>query len=67
MATVTVIPPFQVCHDGTVYGPGESAEVPDAVAEHWEVLGWVKKKAQAKKAAPESKLPFGMIRANADG
>jgi hypothetical protein len=53
MATVvTVIPPFQVCHDGTVYGPGETAEVPDAVAARWQAHGWVEqqKKAPAKKA-----------------
>jgi hypothetical protein len=54
MATVvTVIPPFQVSHDGTVYGPGEKAEVPDAVAERWQAHGWVEKKAPAKKAPPK--------------
>lgn len=47
MAVVTVIPPFQVCHDGTVYAPGESAEAPDAVAERWQALGYVEKKAAA--------------------
>lgn len=54
MATVIVLGPFQVCHDGTVYGPGQTAEVPDAVAQQWLTHGWVgvKRKAPAKKATP---------------
>lgn len=54
MASVTVVPPFQVQHDGEVYTPGQTAEVPDAVAQQWLTHGWVgvKRKAPAKKATP---------------
>jgi hypothetical protein len=48
---VTVIPPFQVCHDGTVCGLGEKAEVPDELAEHWLRLGYVVE----KRRPPEKK------------
>jgi hypothetical protein len=29
--------------DGTAYPPGETAEVPEAVAAHWIKCGWAKK------------------------
>jgi hypothetical protein len=61
MATVvTVIPPFQVSHDGTVYGPGEKAEVPDEMAEHWLALGYVSTpKPPRKKSSPPESVPDG--------
>lgn len=39
--TVEVQQPFQVCYGSTVYGPGEVAGVPDAVAQQWIRSGWV--------------------------
>jgi len=57
-ATVTVVAPYQVCHNGQVHGPGATVEVPDAIAEEWTRLGWVQpapaRKAPAKKAAARS-------------
>jgi hypothetical protein len=32
---------IQVVHDGTVYAPAETADVPKAVAQFWIRLGWV--------------------------
>jgi hypothetical protein len=32
---VTVSKPFQVAHAGVVYRPGDVADVPDDVAQHW--------------------------------
>ena len=29
---IKVLQPFQVCHDGKIYRPGDTADVPDAVA-----------------------------------
>jgi hypothetical protein len=37
---VKVLQPFQVANDGVVYGPGESADVPDHVAREWIASGW---------------------------
>ncbi|NMO03131.1 hypothetical protein HH308_18115 [Gordonia sp. TBRC 11910] len=31
---------FQVAHDGTVFGSGEVADVPDDVADAWIRSGW---------------------------
>lgn len=39
--TVKVTPPYQVTHDGTTYGSGETATVPADVAELWLLAGWV--------------------------
>jgi hypothetical protein len=41
IARVAVRPPFQVCHDGVVFGPNEVAEVPEEVAAFWITHGWV--------------------------
>ena len=38
--SVVITPPFQACHEGTVYGSGEAAEVPAEVASIWVVNGW---------------------------
>jgi hypothetical protein len=38
---VAVLTPFQVCHLGEVYLPNEVAEVPENVAAHWILNGWV--------------------------
>ncbi len=39
--TVTVVEPFQVVLDGTVYAPGDAVEVPQALADEWRQAGWV--------------------------
>lgn len=38
---VTVLPGFLVSHDGTAYWPGDSAEVPQSLAQQWVRDGWV--------------------------
>ena len=38
---VTVADGVQVAHDGTVYRPGDTADVPDHVAAQWITSGWV--------------------------
>jgi hypothetical protein len=38
---VVVNPPYQVVDHGKVFGPGETAEVPEDVAAHWIHCGWV--------------------------
>jgi hypothetical protein len=38
---VVVNPPYQVAHHGQVFGPGETAQVPEDVAAHWVTCGWV--------------------------
>ena len=38
---VTVRQSVQVVHEGVVFGPGESANVPDDVAALWISHGWV--------------------------
>ena len=40
MMKVAVAEGTQCVHDGTVYGPGETAEVPKAVAQFWLRSGW---------------------------
>ena len=39
--SVTVLPPWQVAHDGNTFGPGETATVPSALAEEWLRNQWV--------------------------
>jgi hypothetical protein len=51
MTAVTVNAPYQVVQDGTVYGPGQTADVPADVADKWIEAGWVSE-AKATKAAP---------------
>ena len=38
--SVVVVAPFQVSHEATVFGPGESVSVPAEVAAHWVANGW---------------------------
>lgn len=38
--SVVILAPFQACHEGTVYGSGEAAEVPAEVASSWVLNGW---------------------------
>jgi hypothetical protein len=39
------VAPFQVVHDGTVYGPGKTADLPeDVTTQQWIALGWVVEK-----------------------
>ncbi len=40
---VEVIGNFQVSHEGTVYRPGDTADVPDEVAKQWLDSGWVER------------------------
>ncbi len=39
MSAVTVVAPFQAVHEGKKFLPGETAEVPDDVAQSWIALG----------------------------
>lgn len=39
--SVKVSYPFLVSHEGTAYYPGQVAVVPEAVAAHWILNGWV--------------------------
>jgi hypothetical protein len=36
---VSVREPFRVCHDGKVWRAGETADVPDWLAEEWAAVG----------------------------
>ncbi|MEE2852707.1 MAG: hypothetical protein VX424_08665 [Actinomycetota bacterium] len=49
MAKVRVAQGFQCVHDGEVFDSGDTADVPDAVAQRWVAEGW------ASGAAPKSK------------
>ncbi|MDP9692691.1 UNVERIFIED_ORG: hypothetical protein J2X79_000220 [Arthrobacter globiformis] len=46
--TVKVAAPYQVSHDGKVYGSGETLTVPADVAEPWLLAGWVNTGTKAK-------------------
>ncbi|TSE15236.1 hypothetical protein B1A87_004160 [Arthrobacter sp. KBS0703] len=46
--TVKVAAPYQVSHDGKVYGTGETLTVPADVAEPWLLAGWVNTVNKAK-------------------
>jgi hypothetical protein len=37
---VNAAAPFQVSHDGIIYRPGDTAEVPDDVGQQWICSGW---------------------------
>lgn len=51
---VKVLQPFQVSHEGTIYRPDDSAEVPDHIGRHWLVSEWVEPAdAAAKRAKAE--------------
>ena len=55
MTTVSVLAPYQVVHDATVYTPGQTADVPEDIAHKWIDAGWVseaKPEKRATKAAP---------------
>jgi hypothetical protein len=52
MTAVSVNAPFQVVHEGVVYAPGDTADVPDDLATTWLAAGWVTK----AKAAPEKRV-----------
>ena len=57
MATVTVNAPFQVVHDETVYVPGQTADVPDDVAQTWITAGWVSETPEPEKRAAKTAPP----------
>ena len=46
MTTVSVNTPYQVVHDGVVYGPGQTADVPPQVTQTWIDAGWVSETTQ---------------------
>jgi hypothetical protein len=48
---VKVLQPFQVALDGKIYWPGDTADVPDAVAKQWLVSSWVEPVGAAAKRA----------------
>jgi hypothetical protein len=50
---VKVLAPFQVAHAGSIWRPGDVAEVPDDVGEEWLASGWVTVVKPVKKAAPK--------------
>jgi hypothetical protein len=54
--TVTVVDPYQVSYEGTVYGPGKTVEVPRQLAKNWLLWGWVTEAKEApKRGRPRSK------------
>ncbi|MDQ1576653.1 MAG: hypothetical protein QOH55_1803 [Microbacteriaceae bacterium] len=38
--SVVIVAPFQASHEGAVYGPGDTAQVPAEVAAAWVLNGW---------------------------
>ena len=48
---VKVLENFRLVHSGQVYGPGDTAEVPDQVAKEWVAAGW----ATEAKTAPKKR------------
>jgi hypothetical protein len=52
MTTVTVNAPFQVVHDETIYEPGQTADVPQDVADKWLEAGWVSEAKERATKAP---------------
>jgi hypothetical protein len=54
MTTVSVNTPYQVVHDRTVYGPGQTADVPPEIAQTWINAGWVSETAQPEKRATKA-------------
>jgi hypothetical protein len=48
---VKVLHPFRVSHEGTIYKPGDSADVPDHLAAHWLRSEWVEPADAAAKRA----------------
>jgi len=51
MKHIRVTAPHQVFWAGTVYGPGDTAEVPAALAAEWIAAGWVTAQPPAKPKA----------------
>lgn len=45
---VVVAEPFQVCHEGQVYSPGETVTVPAELAAVWLAAGWATEAEVAK-------------------
>ena len=60
---VVVREPFRVCHDGKVWRQGETADVPNALAEEWLRSGWVEEHAGRKAPAKAA----GRAAGNAEG
>ena len=53
ITTVSVDTLYQVVHDATVYGPGQTADVPQDVAQTWIDAGWVSEPKVTKAAPPK--------------
>lgn len=45
---VTIVPPYQCVDHGCVFGPGDTAEVPEHVAAQWIACGWATPEETAK-------------------
>ena len=57
MTTVSVLAPYQVVHDATVYTPGQTADVPEDIAHKWIDAGWVSEARQPEKRATKAAPP----------
>jgi hypothetical protein len=55
MTRIRVQHPFQVVHEGEVYWPDNAADVPDDVAAHWLLNGWVVTDDTANQASDSSR------------
>jgi hypothetical protein len=51
MTRVRVKHPFQVVHEGKAYWPDNAADIPEHVAAHWILNGWVVTDDTAKQAS----------------
>ena len=51
VTAVSVNTPYKFVHDGTVYGPGQTADVPPEIAQTWIEAGWVSQAKPEKGAA----------------
>jgi hypothetical protein len=56
MTAITVLAPFAVVHEGKRYVPGDTPDIPDAIARDWIAQGWAEKPkpAPAKSRASKS-------------
>jgi hypothetical protein len=57
MTAVSVNTPYQVVHEGTVYGPGQRADVPEEIAHKWIEAGWVSEAKEPEKRATKAAPP----------
>jgi hypothetical protein len=57
VTAVSVNTPYQVVHEGVVYGPGQTADVPEEIARKWLEAGWVSEATQPEKRATKAAPP----------